>query len=241
MPASEHTPPDDGSAAIPDPRPLSFHAGGDPLPGLLLEPADAWCLYVFAHGAGAGMRHAFMESVARRLAVRGVATFRWDFPYMAARRGRPDRAPVLLSAVRAAVAAAAEAAPDLPLLAGGKSMGGRMTSQAQAEAPLAGVRGIAFVGFPLHPPKRPGTERAEHLARVDVPMLFLQGTRDDLASMELVRPVVEGLGERATLHVVEGADHGFHVLKRSGRTDGEVLEELAEVLAGWGRRVVGSS
>ncbi|HEX7090552.1 MAG TPA: alpha/beta family hydrolase [Longimicrobiales bacterium] len=205
---------------------------------LLLRPPDAWSLYVLAHGAGASMRHAFMEAIAQRLAARGVATFRYQFPYMEAGSRRPDSPGVLQATVRAAVAAAAGAAPDLPLIAGGKSLGGRMTSGAAAEQPLAGVRGLAFLGFPLHPLKKPAIERAAHLDDVDLPMLFLQGTRDDLADLELMRRVCDRLGRRATLHVVDGADHSFHVLRRSGRTDAEVLDELADAVAEWGRGVV---
>jgi uncharacterized protein len=228
MPGSERT----GSRSAP--RPLSFAAeGDDALSALLVAPPAARALYVLAHGAGAGMQHAFMEAIAHALAARDVASFRYNFPYMQARRGRPDRTPVLLRTVRAAVAAAAAALPGVPLFAGGKSMGGRMTSQAHAESPLPGVRGLVFLGFPLHPHGRPGTERATHLAHVDLPMLFLQGTRDDFAGLELIRSVTAGLGSRATLHLVDGADHGFHVLKRSGRTDAEVLEELAEAGAAW--------
>ena len=200
---------------------------------LLMLPADATLLYVFAHGAGAGMRHAFMEAFAVRLAVRGVGSLRYQFPYMEKKTGRPDPRPVLYATVRAAIAAASQAAPGLPLLAGGKSMGGRMTSMAAAEEPLAGVSGIVFLGFPLHPAGAPSTERGEHLARVDVPMLFLQGTRDALADLGLLRPITDALGARATMHVIEGADHSFHVLKRSGRTDGDVLDELASTVAGW--------
>lgn len=180
------------------------------------------------------MRHAFMEAFALRLAARRVATFRYEFPYMEKRTARPDPRPVLFAAVRAAVAAAAQAAPGLPLLAGGKSMGGRMTSMAAAEEPLAGVSGIVFVGFPLHPAGAPSTERGEHLARVGVPMLFLQGTRDALADLDLLRPITDGLGARATVHVIDGADHSFHVLKRSGRTDSDVLDELASTVSDWG-------
>ncbi|HEY8468465.1 MAG TPA: alpha/beta family hydrolase [Longimicrobiales bacterium] len=209
-----------------------------PVSALLLRPRDAWLLYVLAHGAGAGMRHAFMEDIAWRLAARGVATFRYQFPYMEAGARRPDPPRVLQATVRAAVAAAREAAADLPLIAGGKSLGGRMTSSAAAERPLEGVRGIAFLGFPLHPPKEPGVQRAAHLDDVGLPMLFLQGTRDDLADLELIRQVCARLGERATLHVVEDADHSFHVLERSGRTDAEVLDELADAVAEWGRGVV---
>jgi len=194
-------------------------------------PADAKAAFVFAHGAGAGMRHAFMEAASEALADRCIATFRYQFPYMEAGGRRPSPRGVLLATVRSALAAATRQAGELPLLAGGKSMGGRMTSQAAAEEPLPGVRGLVFVGFPLHPAGRPGSERAEHLADVGVPMLFLQGTRDKLADLELLRPVCESLGARARLHVEEGADHGFHVLKRSGRSDDEVLASLADAVA----------
>ncbi len=204
-----------------------------PVSGLLERPAGATVLYVLAHGAGAGMRHAFMEEIARALAERGVATLRYAFPYTEAGRRRPDRAPVLEATVRAAVAAAAGAAPDLPLVAGGKSMGGRMTARAQADSPLAGVRGLAFLGFPLQGAGRPGVDRAEHLYRVAIPMLFLQGTRDALAPIERMREVCGALGARATLHEVEGADHGFAVLVRSGRTAAEVRAELADTAAAW--------
>jgi predicted alpha/beta-hydrolase family hydrolase len=211
---------------------------------LLLVPPKASCLYVFAHGAGAGMRHPFMEAAAMELANAGIATFRYQFPYMEQGRGAPDRPPVLTATVRAAVTAARESAPDLPLFAGGKSMGGRMTSQAAAEkvkAPngdensggLDGVHGLIFFGFPLHPPKQPAIKRAEHLHRVTLPMLFLQGTRDDLADLTLLKPLCEQLGDLATLHILEGADHSFHVLKRSGTTDAEVLHNLAETVRSW--------
>jgi predicted alpha/beta-hydrolase family hydrolase len=200
---------------------------------LLLRPPGARWLLVLAHGAGAGMRHRFLEAAAARLAARGIATFRYQFPYMEAGSGRPDRPPKLVAAVRAAVAAAAREAPGLPLLAGGKSMGGRMTSTAAAEEPLPGVRGLVFFGFPLHPPGRPGTERAAHLAAVSAPMLFLQGTRDDFAGLDLLRPVLAPLGALATLHVVDGADHSFGVRKASGRTGEEVLDELADAVAAW--------
>jgi len=200
---------------------------------LFLRPEPARALYVMAHGAGAGMRHPFMNAIAERLAARGVATFRYQFPYAERGQARIDPQPILLATVRAAVAAAAEAAPDLPAIAGGKSMGGRMTSLAAAAEPIPGVRGIAFLGFPLHAAGRPSTERAEHLARLTVPTLFLQGTRDALADLALLRPVVEGLGPRAQMITFEGADHGFHVLKRSGRTDDEVLDALAAAVAEW--------
>jgi predicted alpha/beta-hydrolase family hydrolase len=200
---------------------------------LLLRPEHARRLLVFAHGAGAGMRHRFMAAMSARLAEVGIATFRYQFPYMEGGSRRPDPRATLLATVRAAVAGAAELAPDLPLLAGGKSMGGRMTSLAAAEAPLAGVRGLVFFGFPLHAAGRPSTERADHLAAVRLPMLFLQGERDQLAEPALLRPICERLGERATLLVVPTADHGFHVLKRSGRSDDAVLAHLAQEVAAW--------
>jgi predicted alpha/beta-hydrolase family hydrolase len=207
--------------------------GAGEVSALVLAPARPQAWYVFAHGAGAGMRHPFMEALAQQLAARGVATLRYQFPYTEQGARRPDPEPTLLAAVRAAVAAGREAAGGLPLLAGGKSMGGRMTSRAAAAAPLEGVRGLVFVGFPLHPAGQPGVTRAEHLARVTVPMLFLQGTRDTLAQLALLTPIVEQLGGRATLRVIEDADHGFHVLKRSGRTDELVLDELADAVAEW--------
>lgn len=203
--------------------------------GILTRPPDARVLYLLAHGAGAGMRHRFMEAIAGALAERGVASLRYQFPYTEAGARRPDPPAMLHATVRAAVAAAAELAPDLPLIAGGKSMGGRMTSGAAAREPLAGVAGLVFLGFPLHPPKRPSEERAEHLGGVGVPMLFLQGTRDDLADLGLITGVCARLGALATLHVVEGADHAFEVLKRSGRTNAEALEELADTVVGWCR------
>jgi hypothetical protein len=182
------------------------------------------------------MRHRFMEDAAAALAARDIATFRYQFPYVEKRASRPDPQPILLSTVQSAVTAARAAAPDLPLLAGGKSMGGRMTSLADAKDPL-GVRGIVFFGFPLHPPGAPDTARAEHLGRVTAPMLFLQGTRDKLADLGLLRPVIERLGPKAALHVVEGADHSFEVLKRSGRTSAEVLQELAETVGKWSEQL----
>ena len=199
---------------------------------LLELPRGARALYVLAHGAGAGMRHPFMQAVAAGLAERGVATLRYQFPYIEAGGRRPDPPGVLEATVRAAVARAVAAAPGLPLVAGGKSLGGRMTSSAAAKAPLPGVRGLVFLGFPLHAPGRPGTERAAHLERVQIPMLFLQGTRDALADLSLVRGVAERLPQ-ATLHVVEGGDHSFAVLKRSGRTEAEVMAELADTIVAW--------
>lgn len=205
---------------------------------ILRRPEDAFCLYVLAHGAGAGMRHRFLEALADALAAGGVATLRYEFQYVEEGRRRIDPAPVLHARVREAVAAAGK--EGLPLFAGGKSMGGRMTSQAQALEPLPGVRGLAFAGFPLHPAGKPGTERAAHLREVRVPMLFLQGTRDSLADLSLLRPVVEGLAN-ATLHVIDDADHSFHVRKSSGRTDAEVVRELARTFAQWAQRTIGES
>jgi hypothetical protein len=207
--------------------------GGRVVSSLLVRPAGARLALVLAHGAGAGMRHPFLAAVAERCASLGVATLRYQFPYIEAGGHRPDPPELAVATVRAAVAAAAHAMPGLPLVAGGKSFGGRMTSTAAAAVPLAGVRGLAFLGFPLHPPQRPGVGRAEHLAKVTVPMLFLQGTRDEFAELPLLTDVVGALGSRATLHPVEGADHSFGVLKRSGRTDGEVLDELVRVLSDW--------
>ncbi len=209
--------------------------GGGRVSGILVRPADAKWLLVLGHGAGAGMRHPFMSALAGELARVGLATLRYQFPYMEERRKVPDRPAVLTATVAAAVRAAAEAGAELPLLAGGKSMGGRMTSQAAAEGKIEGVRGIVFFGFPLHPPKAPGTKRAEHLAKVNVPMLFLQGTRDELADLKLLKPICAKLGKSATLHVIETADHSFHVLKKSGRNDEEVLRELAETTADWAK------
>src|SRR5213596_4006703 len=206
--------------------------------GLLLQPDGARLLYVLAHGAGAGMRHPFLEVVAQRLAERSIATLRYQFSYMEQRGRRPDPPAVAAATVRAAVIEAARAAPGLPLVAGGKSFGGRMTSTAQAEEPLPGVRGLVFLGFPLHPPGRAGDQRAEHLAQVQVPMLFLQGTRDDFADLTLLKPLIKRLGQRATLHLVEGGDHSFHVLKRSGRTDADVMGEIADAIAEWSATTV---
>jgi hypothetical protein len=202
---------------------------------LLRLSAGARGLYVLAHGAGAGMRHPFLESMAQLLDERGVGTLRYEFPYMEAKQRRPDPPAVAAAAVRAAVAVAAKAAPDVPLLAGGKSFGGRMTSTAQAESPLPGVRGLVFLGFPLHPPGKPGTARADHLSRVEVPMLFLQGTRDEFATLDLLQSVVAGLGPRATLHVIEGGDHSFNVPKSVSRSRGPVMPELADTISDWAR------
>jgi uncharacterized protein len=205
---------------------------------LLLSPNAPRACFVFAHGAGAGMTHSFMETFASGLCERGIATLRYQFPYMEKRSKRPDAPAVAIATVRAAVTKAAEVFPGLGLVAGGKSFGGRMTSQAQAAAPLPGVRGLAFVGFPLHPAGKPSIDRAEHLAKVDLPMLFLQGTRDTLAEVTLIEPVVQRLGPRAALHLVEGADHSFHVLARSGRNDREVMKEILDAFAKWADSVI---
>jgi predicted alpha/beta-hydrolase family hydrolase len=187
---------------------------------------------VLAHGAGAGMRHAFLEATAEQLAARGIETLRYQFPYMDRGSRRPDPPRLCHATVRAAVAEAARRT-DAPLIAGGRSFGGRMTSQAQAQSPLPDVRGLVFLGFPLHPAKKPSDERAEHLADVRIPMLFLQGTRDELAELTLLKKVTSGLGARATLKLFEGADHSFHVAARTGRTDAQILTEIVGALAQW--------
>jgi uncharacterized protein len=216
------------------PQKLSIRIGkAGSVSALLMRPAPARACFVFAHGAGAGMTHSFMEAVADGLCERGVASLRYQFPYMEKASKRPDPPGIAHAAVRAAVAEAGRCCPGLPLVAGGKSFGGRMTSQAQAATPLAGVRGLAFLGFPLHPAGKPSSDRAAHLADVHVPMLFLQGTRDSLAEVTLLKAVVERLGPLATLHLADGADHSFHVLARSGRNDGEVLREILDAFAGW--------
>jgi len=207
--------------------------GAGEVSAILMRPADARWLLVLAHGAGAGMTHPFLEKLARELAAVGVATFRYQFPYMEQRRRVPDSAPVATATVSGAVRATAKAAAGLPLFAGGKSFGGRMSSQAASQGLLEGVKGLVFFGFPLHPPNKPGTKRAEHLAKVQIPMLFLQGTRDTLADLKLLRPICADLGARATLHTIETADHSFHVLKSSGKTDADVLRELAQATACW--------
>ena len=209
-----------------------------PVSGLLLAPAAARAGYVFAHGAGAGMAHPFMAAVAQGLAARGIATLRYQFPYSERGSKRPDSPKVAQATVRAAVAEAARLAPGLPLIAGGKSFGGRMSSLAQAAAPLDGVQGLVFLGFPLHPPGRPGDERGRHLDAVTVPMLFLQGTRDEFADPGLLRALVARLGPRATLGSVADADHSFHVPARSGRKDAEVLSGMLDAVAAWMARVL---
>jgi predicted alpha/beta-hydrolase family hydrolase len=201
--------------------------------GLLQQPPSARACYVLAHGAGAGMNHPFMENVAHGLASRGIATLRYQFPYMERGIKRPDPPPLAQATVRAAVAAAQRLLPDTPLIAGGKSFGGRMTSQAQAKAPLEGVHGLAFLGFPLHPAGRPSQDRAKHLFEVKIPMLFLQGTRDNLASLDQLEPVCKQLGKRAMLKLFADADHSFHVPARTGRKDAQVLDEILDALAAW--------
>jgi predicted alpha/beta-hydrolase family hydrolase len=203
---------------------------------LLRLPAQARAGYVFAHGAGAGMEHTFMAAFANGLAERGVATLRYQFPYMERGSRRTDAPKVAHAAVRAAVAEAALRFGGLPLFAGGKSFGGRMTSQAQALQPLPGVLGLVFVGFPLHPAGKPSDERAQHLADVDCPMLFLQGTRDELAALDRLRPLLQRLGERATLALFDDADHSFHVRASSGRTDAQTLDAMLDATVGWMRR-----
>ena len=200
---------------------------------LVVQPPRPRACYVFAHGAGAGMSHASMEIVAAGLAERGIATLRYQFPYMEKGSKRPDAPKVAHAAVRAAVAEAGRRFPSLPLIAGGRSFGGRMTSQAQALLPLSGVRALAFLGFPLHPAGKPSSDRARHLADVKIPMLFLQGTRDALAELSLLEPVVKSLGSHAMLRLLDGADHSFHVLKSSGRNDREVMYEALDTFAAW--------
>jgi uncharacterized protein len=208
-----------------------------PVSGLLALPDAPIALYVLAHGAGAGMRHPFLTRVAERLSAEKIGTLRYQFPYMELGKGRTDPPTVAAATVRAAVEFARGRCPAVPLVAGGKSFGGRMTSTAFAEQPLHGVHGLVFLGFPLHPPRKPAVSRAEHLERVGCPMLFLQGTRDDLADLSLLRPLVDRLGPRATLRVVDGADHSFSVLKSSGRTNAEVMSELVGSIAAWTRAV----
>ena len=215
-------------------QPLQIEIGpGEAVSALLIDPPQARACYVLAHGAGAGMTHASMQTVATGLGARGIATLRYQFPYMEKGSKRPDAPAAAHAAVQAAVAEAKRRFDRLPLIAGGRSFGGRMTSQAQSLSPLPGVRGLAFFGFPLHPAGKPSSDRATHLADVKVPMLFLQGTRDALAELSLLEPVVKGLGSRATLRLLEGADHSFHVLKSSGRNDREVMDEALDAFAAW--------
>jgi len=205
--------------------------------GLLLVPEHPFACYVLAHGAGAGMTHPFMNAVAEGLNQRGIATLRYQFPFMENGSKRPDRPPVALAAVRAAVTAASRLTPTLPIFAGGKSFGGRMTSLAQAETPLPNVRGLAFIGFPLHPAGKPSDDRASHLPGVRIPMLFLQGTRDALADRRILTTVLDRLPATAASHLIEHADHSFHVPVRSGTTDARVLDEVLDALADWARRI----
>jgi len=217
-----------------DARPVTIAVeGGRTVSGLLANPARAHACYLLAHGAGAGMTHPFMAAVAAGLAERGIATLRYQFPYMEQGAKRPDPPKVAQATVRAAVAEADRLMPTLPLIAGGKSFGGRMTSQAQAASPLPGVRGLAFLGFPLHPAGKPSDERAAHLFDVKIPMLFLQGTRDALAELPLLEPLTERLGKRVTLNLFADADHSFHVPARTGRKDAEVMREMLDALAEW--------
>jgi predicted alpha/beta-hydrolase family hydrolase len=244
-----------GATVTGEPRPLELvTTGGEKVSGILILPEDAFAFLVLAHGAGADMRHPFMEGVARRLGERGVATLRYQFPYMESGKRGPDRPPVLIRTVRAAVSRARALSDSMPIFAGGKSLGGRMTSTAAAEAgwraePGAAhdqdeaeraVHGIVFFGFPLHPPGQPSAERAEHLEQVKVPLLFLQGTKDAFATLELLRPVLTSLGPHATLHLIDGADHGFAVPKSTGRTGAGVLDELADATVEWMKQVIGT-
>jgi predicted alpha/beta-hydrolase family hydrolase len=215
-------------------KPVSVAVGAATrVSGLFTQGSKSSALYVFAPGAGAGITHSFMEDVANGLAEREIATLRYQFPYMERGSGRPDPPPVCHATVRAAIEEAARLLPEVPLFAGGKSFGGRMTSQAQASAPLPGVRGLVFLGFPLHLAKKPSDSRAAHLSDVRIPMLFLQGTRDELADLALLEPVTRKLGELATLEKIEAADHGFYVLVRSGRTNDQVMTELLDKTRSW--------
>jgi hypothetical protein len=215
------------------PKHIRIVIGEEQVSGLFLRPSHANALFLFAHGAGAGMTHRAMESNAQGLAERGIATLRYQFPYMEKGSHRPDPPRIAHSAVRAAAAEATRLAPDLPLFAGGRSFGGRMTSQTQADEPLPNVRGLAFLGFPLHPAGKPGTDRADHLARVQVPMLFVSGDRDALAELDLLKPVVKSLGDRASLHLVAHADHSFKVAAKSGRTPTDAEAEALDAMASW--------
>jgi len=223
------------------PKSLKFLATpeeGD-VSALCLRPAKAEALLLLAHGAGTDMRHRSMETLSLALAEHGIATFRYNFPYKEKSGGAgPNNKKAITETVRSATEAAHKQAPDLPFYAGGRSFGGRMSSLAASQAPLPNVRGIVFFGFPLHPAGQPGTERADHLFKVDLPMLFLQGPRDTLATPQLLEPIVNKLGQRATLHMVAGAAHSFNVLKSSGRTDDDVIEELASTSAAWMRKQI---
>jgi predicted alpha/beta-hydrolase family hydrolase len=206
--------------------------------GLLHVPKEARVCFVLAHGAGAGMTHPFMTAVAKGLADRRIATLRYQFPYMENRSKRPDAPPLAHATVRAAVLEASRLAPDLALVAGGKSFGGRMTSQAQVSSPLPGVRGLVFIGFPLHPAGKPSVDRAKHLFEVQIPMLFLQGSHDDLAQLPLINGVCEELRPRADLKVFQDADHSFHLPARTGRKDSEIMSELLDSVSEWINRMI---
>ena len=221
------------SIALAKPIRFSVNEKAGKVSALLRAPGDATALLVLAHGAGAGMRHHFMEDVAQKLAARRIATLRYQFPYMEKGIKRPDNEALLTATVHAAVAAVREQGPDLPLFAGGKSMGGRMTSLAASKESIEGVRGLVFFGFPLHAAGRPGAERGKHLYNTNVPMLFLQGSRDTLADLRLLEPVCKGIGKRSELLVVEGGDHSFHMLKSSGRSDDQVLDEIVSKASAW--------
>jgi predicted alpha/beta-hydrolase family hydrolase len=217
-------------------RPVSLTIplpSGGSVSGRLQTPASVEACYVFAHGAGAGMDHAFMAQISEGLSERGIASLRFNFPFMEQGSKRPDSPALAHAAIRAAVAEAARHMPGVPLFAGGKSYGGRMSTQAQAAEPLPGVKGMVLVGFPLHPAGKPSTERAAHLNDVKLPMLFLQGTRDALADLDLITQTTAKLGKKASLHIVDGADHAFHVLVRSGRTDAQVRDELLDTMSAW--------
>ena len=215
-------------------KPLTLRVSDtETVSALLLEPKQARTCYVFGHGAGAGMNHSFMAAFAAGLAAREVATLRYQFPYMEKGSKRPDPPAIAHATVRAAVAEGARLCPGMPLFAGGKSFGGRMSSQAQAREPMPGVRGLVFVGFPLHPAGKPGLDRAEHLSKVAVPMLFLQGTRDELADLVLIRSATDALGPRATLELFDDADHSFHVRAKSGSNDAQVREALLAAFVAW--------
>ena len=221
-----------------DPKTLKIHLeNGQEVSALLQRPAKPLACLVLAHGAGAGMAHPFLAAVAAGLADRDIATLRYQFPYMERGSKRPDPPKLAQATVRAAAAAAQQLAPGLPLFAGGKSFGGRMTSQAQAESPLPQVRGLVFLGFPLHPPGQASDERGRHLFDVQIPMLFLQGTRDDFASLPLLQPLIDRLGPRATLELIADADHSFHVRSRTGRKGDEAFAEMLEKLGAWVKRV----
>lgn len=226
---------------MPSPKTLKFLATPEEgeVSALFVRPANAEALLLLAHGAGTDMRHRSMEELSDALTEQGIATFRYNFPYKEKSGGAgPGNKKAITATVRSAAEAAIKETPDLPLFAGGRSFGGRMSSLAASQAPLPNVRGLVFFGFPLHPPGKPGTERAEHLFKVEIPMLFLQGPRDKLATTELLVQIVKKLGSRATLHMVSGADHSFNVLKSSARTDEEVLEELARTATAWLREQI---